>query len=98
MDDPLEVHGVEELFEKEQEILERIRRRRNGGLLFTLSPLRLLADLNVDLGPAVREWVEEHEPEAINRTAPGAYQSVAELEEDSTVVVHVDGLFRRPDR
>jgi hypothetical protein len=93
---PLRVSSVQELFDREEEILQRIRARRNGGLLFLLAPLRLLADVGVEIDPAVTAWIEEQEPAAVQKTAPGAYESVANSDSDSSMTVQLDGLFRPP--
>ena len=53
---------MNELAAREQEILARIAETRNGPILFTIHPLRLLSDIGVQLADGVVAQLKAADP------------------------------------
>ena len=90
----LTIKSLGELFEHEQEILERIAETPNGGNLFMLHPFRFLADLDIDMSEEVRKELILHEPDlAMLSLSP--YNALKSSEVPQHIQFHIKGLFRR---
>jgi hypothetical protein len=85
---PLPIESIEELFKHQEEILARIERVPNGGNLFVVHPLQMLADVGVQLSPAVREELLRRSPQ-LAAASPVAYEAVRSGDKDQKVRVHL---------
>jgi hypothetical protein len=85
---PLQIDSVEELFKHQEEILARIERVPNGGNLFVVHPLQMLADVGVQLSPAAREELLRRSPR-LATASPVAYEAVRSGTREQKVRVHL---------
>lgn len=88
----IEVSTVDDLEHHEAEILERIEAVPNGGSRFLVHPFALLADVDVDLSPAVRAELEQRIPE-LSGLSRNPYRALVESDAEQPVRFHVKGLF-----
>jgi len=54
----IEIGSLDELVQREADIVARINNTPNGGRLFMADPIRLLKELNVNLSPAAQRELE----------------------------------------
>ena len=85
---PLRIESVEELFKHQVEILARIERVPNGGNLFVIHPLQMLADVGVELAPAAREELLRRSPQ-LAAASPVAYQALRSSDQPQKVRIHL---------
>jgi hypothetical protein len=91
---PLNVHSFDELLRKEETILRRIAEFTNGGNLFLIHPLRLLADVGVILTPELEGQLVQRFPELSGlSTAP--FEALKSSKAEQKVRFHIRGLFRK---
>jgi len=90
----IKVASFDELLKHEGEIIERIAATPNGGNLFMIHPLMLLADVGVELSERSIKEILEHEP-YLSGLSPTPYQALKHSKEKQKVRFHVHGLFRR---
>jgi hypothetical protein len=88
LEQPLEINSVDELFRRQQEILARIERVPNGGNLFVVHPLQMLADVGVQLSQAAREELLRSSPQ-LAAASPAAYQVARSGSTNQKVRVHL---------
>lgn len=93
----LMIRTYEELLREEPAILRRIAETPNGGNLFMIHPLRLLADIEVNLTPELEAQLVRRFPElsGLSNTPYDALKSAVGAQK---VRVHVRGLFRKKRR
>jgi hypothetical protein len=85
---PLRIESIEELFKHQEEILARIERVPNGGNLFVIHPLKMLADVSVQLSAAVREELLRRSPQ-LAAASSVAYEAVRSGDEDQKVRIRL---------
>jgi hypothetical protein len=91
----INVRSVEDLRREETRIVERINATPNGGKLFAVDPLRLLAEIGVAMQTDARRKVElELGLEGGSPTA-SAYDSIRLGRADASIRVVVKGILRR---
>ena len=71
----LKINSYDELLRNERAILEQIARTVNGGSLFVSHPLRLLADLGVELSDTAKAEILNIEPH-LSALSPIAYDAL----------------------
>jgi hypothetical protein len=91
---PIKVDSFDELMQHEQEILQRIERTPNGGLLFVTHPLMLLRDVGVELSERAQKEILDHEPH-LSALSPTPYSAIKASTEQQPVEFRVHGLFER---
>ena len=89
---PLRIASVAALLEHEPAIVRHLNGLENGGLLFSLDPLRLLAEIGVELEPQVTHEVIRAHPE-IERCGGPAYAQIASQSSRHRIHITVRGLF-----
>jgi hypothetical protein len=91
---PLAIGSLDELISEQEEILERISSRANGGHLFLLEPFELLAELGVRLSPEARAEILRAYPglSALSRTA---FDMLSRTRRRQRVRFHIRSLARR---
>ena len=88
------VATYDELLAREQELIDRIRAIPNGGQLNLLHPLRLLADVGVELAPEARdEFASRHGGAGAWSERP--YRALRESTSEQPSRVILRGLFGR---
>jgi hypothetical protein len=91
---PLKVRSFEELLRDEETILRRISEFPNGGNLFMIHPLRLLAEIGVILTPELEAQLVRRFPELSGlSTAP--YDALKSSKAEQKIRFHIRGLFRK---
>jgi hypothetical protein len=85
---PLRIESVEELFKRQDEVLARIERVPNGGNLFVAHPLRMLADVGVELSPAAREELLRRSPR-LAAASPVAYEALRSSGQEQKVRIRL---------
>ena len=91
---PIVVATYDELLAHEQELLERINAVPNGGQLYLLHPLRLFADVGVELGPKARDdFASRHGGAGAWSERP--YHALRESTSRQPGRVTLRGLFRK---
>ena len=93
--DHLRIKSLNELFIHEKEILRRIDETPNGPNLFVVHPLRMLADVGVELSKEAQQAVLQHEP-GLAALSATAYEALKKTQEPQRVRFHLKALFRRP--
>ena len=93
--DHLRIKSLNELFVHEKEILRRIDETPNGPNLFVAHPLRMLADVGVELSKEAQQALLHHEP-GLAALSSTAYEALKKTQEQQRVRFHLKGLFRRP--
>ena len=91
---PLKVRSFEELLRDEKTILRRISEFPNGGNLFMIHPLRLLADVGVTLTPELEAQLVRRFPE-LSRLSITPYDALKSAKGEQKVRFHIRGLFRK---
>jgi hypothetical protein len=92
---PIVIRTYDELLEHEPGLLARISSVPNGGQLYLLHPLLLLADIGADLAPQVQEeFAARHG--ATGGWSDGPYRALRESTGKQPQQVTLRGLFRRP--
>ena len=85
---PLRIASVEELFKHQEEVLARIARVPNGGNLFVVHPLQMLADVGVELAPAAREELLRRSPQ-LAAASRAAYEALRSSDQPQKVRIHL---------
>lgn len=93
--DHLRIKSLNELFIHEKEILRRIDETPNGPNLFVVHPLRMLADVGVELSKEAQQALLQHEP-ALSALSLIAYEALKKTQQRQGVRIQLKGLFRRP--
>jgi hypothetical protein len=93
----LAVHSYEELMRHEAAILRRISDTPNGGNLFMIHPLRLLADIGVTLTPELEAQLIRRFPE-LSGLSSAPYDALKSAKNEQKVRFNVRGLFRKKKR
>jgi hypothetical protein len=91
----LQINSLNDLFGHEKEILRRIDETVNGPNLFVIDPLRMLADVGVELSKEARQALLHHEP-SLAYSSVTAYEALKKTKEPQRVRFHLKGLFRKP--
>ena len=91
----LDVNTFEDLITNETEILNRIRRVKNGGVLFLASPFELLEDVNVNLSKQAKTEIKTANPFLGRNQKPTVYKAIKGSKQRQQVRVNLKGLFRR---
>jgi hypothetical protein len=93
----LAVHSYEELMRHQPAILRRISDMPNGGNLFMIHPLRLLADIGVTLTPELEAQLIRRFPE-LSGLSSVPYDALKSAKGEQKVRFNVRGLFRKKTR
>jgi hypothetical protein len=88
------VNSYEELMAREEEILARIANVPHGAQLFLIHPLRLFADIGVDLSERAKDELLGREPNLTGLSSL-PYDALRSSEEPQSVRFHLHGLFER---
>lgn len=91
----LAVDSFEDIRANEEEILNRIKKTPNGGILFALNPLLLLRDIKVIVSPKLEEAWHEREPR-LQHLREEDYERMKANPVLADVRVNVKGLFHHP--
>jgi len=91
------IHSYEELMRHEPAILRRIADMPNGGNLFMIHPLRLLADIGVTLTPELETQLIRRFPE-LSGLSSVPYDALKSTEGEQRVRFNIRGLFRKKTR
>jgi hypothetical protein len=89
---PLKIASVTELRAHEAAIVKHINGLENGGMLFSMHPLRLLSEIGVELGEPVRHAVILAHPEVEHCGGP-AFDHLATSKKRQQTRVTLRGLF-----
>lgn len=90
---PLPIGSFAELLHEEPKILRRIAETPNGGYLFMIHPLRLLADLEVKLTPELEAQLVRRFPE-LSALSLAPYEALKAAQGPQKIRFHIRGLFR----
>ncbi len=91
---PITISTYDELLNHEQELLERISALPNGGQLYLIHPLRVLAEVGAELAPDVQdEFAAQHDGSGGWSEEP--YRALRESTSAQLGRVTLRGLFRR---
>jgi hypothetical protein len=91
----LRINSLGDLFSHEKEILRRIDETPRGPNLFVIHPLRMLADVGVELSDEAQRALLRHEP-GLAKLSATAYEALKKTQEHQRVRFRINGLFRRP--
>lgn len=94
--DAVDVLTLDDLFEREDEILDRLRQTPNGERLFMLDPLRSLADAGVQLGEATMATLLRMHPNLAS-VSPTPYEALKASPVPQPGPFQLGGLFRRDE-
>lgn len=89
----MRLESLEELREREQEILRAIELLPNGGMRFLAHPLRCIEDAGFELSPQLQRVLLNEMPEVETRT-PTSYTTWKTLNPSRVRRVRLTGLFR----
>jgi len=92
--EPININSFEQLMANEAEILERIEAMPNGGNLFMIHPLMLLADVGVNLTEAAQQELLKREPK-LSALSEIPYNALKNSQQEQNVRFHIHGLFKR---
>lgn len=92
--EPLKIKSFAQLMENEAEILSRIEAVPNGGNLFMIHPLMLLADVGVNLTDAARRELLTREPK-LSALSDVPYNALKNSRQEQNVRFHIHGLFQK---
>ena len=87
------IHTLDDLYENEAMIIDRIHSLPNGPLLFLAHPFQLLSDIGVQLADSVREQLVASDSE-LDGLSTSAYDALQHAD-NTDVTITLKGLFRR---
>jgi len=89
----MRIGSLNDLLRREEEVLERLSKVRNGHALFVMHPFRALEDIGVHLSSATIDELMLLEPQ-LELLSSGGYEALRNAGEQS-VRIKIASLFRR---